>query len=137
MVRLKRADESAQRSDGYRVLVDRLWPRGVRKTKLKLDDWQKDVAPSARLRQWFQHDPERWVEFKRRYRAELRRTPASNALRALVERAATGKVTLVFWASDRDHNNAVVLREVIERRQRKPRSPKRPSASASTGRSKR
>jgi uncharacterized protein YeaO (DUF488 family) len=114
MVRLKRAYEPAGPHDGYRVLVERLWPRGVRKLDLRLDAWLKDVAPSDGLRRWFGHDPARFAEFAARYRRELKREPASEVLAELVARASTGTVTLVYGARDEQHNGALVLREEIE-----------------------
>lgn len=114
-VKLKRAYEPAAPTDGQRVLVERLWPRGVKKDALALDAWEKEVAPSAELRQWFGHDPARWDEFQRRYRAELRRAPAAERLRALVERRRAGTLTLVFGARDEARNSAVVLKEALER----------------------
>ncbi len=116
VVRLKRVREPKARGDGYRVLVERLWPRGVRKEDLPLDAWEKDVAPSTELRKWFAHDPEKWEEFRRRYRAELRRAPARGSLEGLVRRAAEGNLTLLFSSHDAERNNAVVLKEEIERR---------------------
>lgn len=113
-VRIKRAYEPASSDDGYRALVDRLWPRGVRKTDLRLDAWLKDVAPSAELRRWFAHDPERFREFAARYRRELRGGVAAKALADLVSRASAGPLTLVYGAHDETHNGAVVLRAVIE-----------------------
>ena len=115
MVRLKRAYEPAAAGDGRRVLVERLWPRGVRKTDLRLDAWCKDIAPSSELRQWFGHDPARFREFAVRYRRELRHSPAAEALADLVRRASLRKVTLVYGARDEVHNGAAVLRTVIER----------------------
>jgi uncharacterized protein YeaO (DUF488 family) len=94
---------------GRRFLVDRLWPRGVRKDALPLDGWLRDVAPSAELRRWFGHDVERWPEFRRRYLAELEEAP--DAVRPLLEAAREGDVTLLYAARDAEHNNAVVLRE--------------------------
>jgi uncharacterized protein YeaO (DUF488 family) len=114
VVQLKRAYESASARDGYRVLVERLWPRGVHKTDLRLDAWLKDVAPSAELRRWFGHDPARFGEFAARYRRELRRSPAAETLAGLVRRAAKGTVTLIYGARDETHNGAVVLRGEIE-----------------------
>ncbi len=111
MIGLKRAYEKAERNDGCRVLVDRLWPRGVSKAKLALDAWDKEVAPSTELRMWFGHDPKRWSEFKKRYRAELR--GKRDALRALKRSAR--KLTLVYGAKDPEHNHALVLKEVLER----------------------
>jgi uncharacterized protein YeaO (DUF488 family) len=114
MVRIKRAYERPSRDDGYRVLVDRLWPRGVRKDALRVDLWAKGLAPSTPLRQWFGHDPARFGAFARRYHAELR-APAARALLAdLTRRAAHGAVTLVYGARDEVHNGAVVLRDAIE-----------------------
>lgn len=114
MVQLKRAYDSPSAHDGYRVLVERLWPRGMRKTDLQLDAWLKDVAPSAELRRWFGHDPARFSEFAARYRRELRRSPAAEALAALVRRASKETVTLIYAAHDETHNGAVVLRGEIE-----------------------
>ena len=115
MVKLKRAYEAASRGDGYRVLVERLWPRGIRKEALVLDEWRKEVAPSGELRKWFNHDPERWGEFKLRYLKELKETAASEQLQALAARAASRTLTLVFSSHDTEHNNAVVLKGEIER----------------------
>lgn len=110
-VRLKRAYEPASSSDGMRVLVDRLWPRGVKKADAKIDEWMKDIAPSSELRKWFGHDPARWPEFRKRYAAEIKEHPEQlQRLRAL---AREGTLTLVFSASDEEHNNAVVLRDMI------------------------
>lgn len=114
MVTMKRAREKAARSDGYRVLVDRLWPRGVRKKDLPLDAWVKEIAPSSELRKWFHHDPTRWREFQRRYKQELKRREAAERLAELAERAARGKVTLVFSSRDAEHSNAAVLRDLLK-----------------------
>ncbi len=114
MVCVKRAYELPARSDGYRVLVDRLWPRGVKKEALRLDLWAKDLAPTPALRTWFGHDPGRFREFVRRYHAELRAAPARALLAELARRAAHGTVTLVYGARDAERNGAVVLRELIE-----------------------
>ena len=110
-LRLKRAYEPAEKSDGTRILVDRLWPRGVTKAEAGLDEWVKEVAPSAELRKWFGHDPDRWDEFRRRYRVELERQ--AELLKDLRRRACDGPVTLVYSARDEIHNDAVVLRDVI------------------------
>jgi uncharacterized protein YeaO (DUF488 family) len=115
MIKIKRAYEAASRNDGYRVLVERLWPRGIRKQDLPLDYWQKEIAASTELRKWFAHDPARWSEFKQRYRHELRSKASVEQLRALAERAAHGTVTLVFSSRDLEHNNALVLQEMLER----------------------
>jgi uncharacterized protein YeaO (DUF488 family) len=116
MVRLKRAYEPATPADGHRILVDRLWPRGLRKEHAALDEWLKDLAPSDSLRKWFRHDPRRWGEFEERYRRELDVESARARLGELVRRAKVGTVTLVYSAHDELHNNAVVLKEEIERR---------------------
>jgi uncharacterized protein YeaO (DUF488 family) len=117
-VRLKRAYEAAARGDGYRVLVDRLWPRGISKEALALEVWAKDLAPSAELRRWFGHDPIRWKRFVQRYREELRAPAARDRLDDLARRAATGSVTLVYGARDERHNDAVVVAAEIARRLR-------------------
>lgn len=110
-VRLKRAYEPPSAGDGTRILVDRLWPRGVSKADARLDGWMKDVAPSTELRKWFGHDPAKWEEFRRRYRDELAgHADDIERLRAL---AAKGALTLVYSAHDEAHNDAVVLREVL------------------------
>lgn len=113
-IQLKRAYETPAGGDGQRVLVDRLWPRGVTKAKAGLDVWLRDVAPSTELRQWFDHDPAKWAEFGRRYRAELRHNPALAQLRELAQQ---GPITLVYAARDEQHNAAVVLRQVLRRAQ--------------------
>lgn len=111
-LRLKRAYEPAFPEDGVRVLVDRLWPRGLSRDKARIDLWLKEVAPSDALRRWFGHQSARWAEFKRRYRQELDQNPAAvTRLRRLVDE--NGCVTLLFAARDFDHNNAIVLREVL------------------------
>lgn len=112
-VRIERAYAKAQ-PGGYRVLVDGLWPRGVRREALHLDAWAKELAPSAALRRWFGHDPARYPEFARRYARELREGPGAAALAELTGRAAHGPVTLVYGARDERHNNASVLRDLIE-----------------------
>src|SRR5512143_2819290 len=99
-VRIKRAYEEPERGDGYRVLVDRLWPRGVKKEALRLDLWAKELAPTPDLRRWFGHEPERFREFVARYHAELRAGPAQRLLAELARRAAQGTVTLVYGARD-------------------------------------
>lgn len=110
-VHLKRAYEPSNSKDGHRILVDRLWPRGVSKAEADIDEWVKDLAPSTELRKWFGHDPERWDEFRRRYAEEIRGHAELLAhLRAL---AREGPVTLVYSARDELHNDAVVLREVL------------------------
>lgn len=113
-LRLKRAYESPAPDDGMRILVDRLWPRGVSKEQAALDDWMKEIAPSTELRKWFGHDPTRWVEFQRRYRVELKRNAAD--LDRIRELAKKQVVTLVYSAHDEQHNDAVVLRDVLLQR---------------------
>jgi uncharacterized protein YeaO (DUF488 family) len=115
-VHIKRAYEAPSRDDGRRVLVDRLWPRGVSRQTLALDDWLKEASPSDGLRRWFNHDPDRWPEFAARYRDELEKPPASGAVDELVRCAREGRLTLVYAASDEARNNAVALRQVIVRR---------------------
>ena len=113
-VKLKRAYEPAGPDDGTRILVDRLWPRGVSKAEAAVDRWLKEIAPSSELRQWFGHDPARWPEFLRRYTEELRQHEAAlDEIRALVRK---GTVTLVYGARDETHNDAVALKDVLLRR---------------------
>jgi uncharacterized protein YeaO (DUF488 family) len=112
-IRLKRAYEPAAPADGYRVLIDRLWPRGISRQQARLDGWEKELAPSTELRQWFGHEPGRFEEFRRRYVEELRgERPQIAALR---RRAREGTLTLVYSAHDTQHNDAVVLAEVLRR----------------------
>jgi uncharacterized protein YeaO (DUF488 family) len=111
MIAIKRAYEKASAADGRRILVDRLWPRGVSKEKIKIDGWAKEVAPSDKLRTWFGHDPKRWAEFKRRYSAELR--SKKHEMRTLLKGAK--RLTLVYGAKDTEHNHALVLRAALER----------------------
>jgi uncharacterized protein YeaO (DUF488 family) len=113
-IELKRVYEPASRGDGTRILVDRLWPRGLRKEDAAIDHWLKDLAPSTALRKWFGHDVGRWAEFRKRYRAELAEHP--EALAELRSLALKGPITLLFAAHDEVHNNAVVLRELLARR---------------------
>ena len=110
-VKLKRSYEPAVASDGTRILVDRLWPRGISKADADLAGWLKDIAPTADLRKWFGHDPERWREFRRRYRAEL--GEHARELAELRRQARNGPLTLVYSAKDEAHNDAVVLRDVL------------------------
>lgn len=112
-IAVKRVYEPAAKSDGYRVLVDRVWPRGLKKEDAALDAWAKELAPSTALRKWFAHDPARWSEFQRRYHDELKAQKA-----ALKELAAHKKVTLIFSSHDGEHNNAVALKRELERAQR-------------------
>jgi uncharacterized protein YeaO (DUF488 family) len=110
-VTLKRVYEPPTSADGKRILVDRLWPRGLTKDKAKIDHWLKEVAPTTALRQWFGHDPEKWSEFQKRYRAELKGNPALDELRAL---SAQGNVTLLYAARDQVHNEAVALQKILK-----------------------
>ena len=112
-VEIKRVYETPEPSDGERVLVDRLWPRGLTKERARVDLWLKDIAPSAELRTWFGHDVAKYAEFRRRYLAELAQEPAASALALLREHCRRGPVTLVFAARDSEHANATVLRDVL------------------------
>ncbi|RWE03210.1 DUF488 domain-containing protein [Mesorhizobium sp.] len=116
-VKLKRAYESPVADDGTRVLIDRLWPRGVKKTEAAIDYWMKELAPSTELRKWFGHDPARWEEFRRRYAAEIREH--RDELDRLRDLNRAGPVTLVYSAHDEAHNDAVVLREILLRHRSK------------------
>jgi uncharacterized protein YeaO (DUF488 family) len=112
MIKLKRVYEQADKADGFRVLVERLWPRGISKERARLDLWLKDVSPSPELRKWFAHDPEKWEVFRARYRVELEANPeVVERLRIL---AAEGTLTLVYAASDEQHNSARILKEFLE-----------------------
>jgi uncharacterized protein YeaO (DUF488 family) len=115
-LRLKRAYEPPAASDGYRVLIDRLWPRGVSKEEAQLDEWARELAPSSELRRWFGHDPAKFDEFRRRYRQEL--DAHDEKLRDLRRRARNGRLTLVYGARDSEHNDAVVLAEMLRRGRR-------------------
>ncbi len=110
-VMLKRAYDEPGMGDGYRVLVDRLWPRGLSKANARIDLWLKEVAPSTELRKWFAHDPQKWTEFTRRYRLELQGNPAWPELQAIARQKA---LTLVYAAKDEVHNEAVVLRRLLD-----------------------
>ncbi len=114
MIQLKRAYDKPSRTDGARYLVERLWPRGVKKTSLPIVAWLKDAAPSTELRKWFSHDPAQWLEFRKRYFAELKLQP--EAWMPLVEAARKGTVTLIYSSHDEVHNNAVALKEFLERK---------------------
>jgi uncharacterized protein YeaO (DUF488 family) len=115
-IALKRAYDAPARGDGFRVLVDRLWPRGVKKDDLRLGAWAKALAPSTELRKWFGHDPEKWTEFRKRYRTELARSDATQTIGDLVAAAKRSKtITLVYGAKDTVHNEAVILRDMFER----------------------
>ena len=110
-VKLKRAYEPPAVDDGARILIDRLWPRGVKKANAAIDEWMREIAPSTELRKWFGHDPKRWSEFQHRYESEIRQHPEQfERLRALARR---GRITLVFSARDQAHNDAVVLKDLL------------------------
>jgi uncharacterized protein YeaO (DUF488 family) len=111
MITIKRVYDTASSTDGTRLLIERLWPRGVKKTSLKIEGWLQAVAPSTELRQWFGHDPVKWDEFRRRYFAELKANP--DAWRPIIEAAHHGKVTLIYSSHDTEHNNAVALEEFL------------------------
>lgn len=117
MIKIKRAYESYDPKDGKRVLVDRMWPRGLTKAKVRVDSWMQDIAPSTSLRKWFGHDPQRWGEFKERYRKELE--TKKEMLETLQEWAKKGDVTILYAAKDEAHNNAVALKEVLDRLMKK------------------
>ena len=116
MIQLKRVYEKPSRKDGVRILVDRLWPRGLTKERAAISLWLKDVAPSSELRKWFGHDPAKWKEFQVRYRKELRQK--KDALKLLKQKSEDRTVTLVYGARDEQHNEAVVLRKLVEGRKR-------------------
>lgn len=113
-VRIKRVYDEPASDDGVRILVDRVWPRGVSKEQAHLDAWRKDLAPSAELRKWFGHDPKKWNDFRARYRTELRGQDQHQAIQELARLAQTQIVTLVYGASDVEHNQAVVLKELLD-----------------------
>ncbi len=112
MIQLKRAYDRPSAEDGKCFLVERLWPRGIKKTELRIDDWLKDVAPSTTLRQWFSHDPNKWDEFRRRYFAELDKSP--EVWEQLLRAAQRGRITLIYSSHDQQHNNAVALKDYLE-----------------------
>lgn len=116
-IAIKRVYEKPEKKDGTRILVDRLWPRGLTKEKAKVALWLKEVAPSTELRKWFAHDPAKWKEFQVRYREELKEKQEELAL--IIKEAAKGQVTLVYGAKDETHNDAMVLQETLSRRLKK------------------
>jgi uncharacterized protein YeaO (DUF488 family) len=113
-ISVKRVYEEPGKDDGYRVLVDRLWPRGIKKEQADINCWLRNIAPSSELRKWFGHDPEKWPEFKKRYFQELKENP--EMLNQLAEIVKSQHVTLVFGAKEKEHNNAVALKEYLERK---------------------
>ena len=112
MIQLKRVYDPPSRADGARFLIERLWPRGVKKTSLRLDAWLREVGPSTTLRRWFSHDPKKWVEFRRKYFSELDRIP--DAWAPILKAAREEPVTLLFSSHDTEHNNAVALKEYLQ-----------------------
>ena len=121
MIKIKRVYEPVASDDGTRFLVERLWPRGVKKTELQMQAWLKDVAPSTSLRQWFSHDPKKWSDFRKRYSRELRANSA--AVEPILKAAKRGTVTLLYSSHDTEHNNALALRDYIEGQSKKNRAP--------------
>jgi len=113
VIKIKRVYENSSKDDGERILVDRLWPRGVSKEKAKIDLWVKEIAPSDELRKWFSHDPLKWVEFKKRYESELKRMRVE--VQKLASISKKENLTLLYAAKDEEHNNAVVLKEFMEK----------------------
>lgn len=111
-IKIKRVYEDAEKGDGYRVLIDRLWPRGVKKDSGKLDKWLKEVAPSTELRKWFNHEPEKWEDFRRKYHAELKASEALSELTAAVRKYKT--ITLLYAAKDEHYNHAIVLQQFLK-----------------------
>lgn len=110
-IKIKRVYEPASDDDGMRILVDRIWPRGITKSRANLDSWMPDIAPSSDLRRWFNHDPEKWTQFTRRYANQLRKN--KEGIRTLYEKVAKGPVTLLYAAKDEQHNNAAALRRFL------------------------
>jgi len=123
MIKLKRVYEAAASSDGSRVLVERLWPRGVRKATLRIDAWLKEIGPSNDLRQWFAHDPKKWDVFRERYFAELDSKP--KLWKGLVQAARRGPITLIYSSRDPEHNNAVALKDYLQTKMKRAKNPAR------------
>jgi uncharacterized protein YeaO (DUF488 family) len=115
MISIRRAYEEPSKDDGYRILVDRLWPRGRSKESLKLDQWARELAPTDELRKWFGHDPQHWEVFQQRYRSELAETEKLQQMQLLLADATGRPITLIYGAKDEQHNQAVVLREVMSK----------------------
>jgi len=118
MIAIKRAYDPPSRADGSRILVDRLWPRGVKKEDAQVEEWMRELGPSNELRKFFGHDAARWQEFRRRYLVELGRPKAAPLLAELLRMARSGTLTLVYSAKDQEHNQAVVIKELLDRRLR-------------------
>jgi uncharacterized protein YeaO (DUF488 family) len=123
MIKLKRVYEAAASSDGSRVLVERLWPRGVRKANLRIDAWLKEIGPSNDLRRWFAHDPKKWDVFRERYFAELDSKP--KVWKGLVQAARRGAITLIYSSRDPEHNNAVALKDYLQTKMKRAKNPAR------------
>ncbi|MEP7212640.1 MAG: DUF488 domain-containing protein [Acidobacteriota bacterium] len=113
-IKIKRAYEQPEEADGFRILVDRLWPRGVTKEKAKLDLWLKEIGPSTELRKWFGHDPEKWSGFRGRYETELKHN--DDLIKTIIDKAKEGTVTLIYGARDEEHNEALVLKQYLEKK---------------------
>lgn len=113
-ISVKRVYEAPLPTDGYRILVDRLWPRGLSRDRAAVDEWMKEIAPSHGLRHWFAHDPKKWIAFQQRYRLELKSEASAALLNSIRQKARTQDVTLLFAAKNEEHNNAVVLRDLLE-----------------------
>ena len=114
MIRIKRVYSEPSPRDGVRILVDRVWPRGISKERARIAEWRKDLAPSTSLRKWFGHEPARWIEFRRRYQTELSRSGMMEELKKLARPSRNRRITLVYSAADEEHNQAVVLKELID-----------------------
>ncbi len=114
MIHIKRIYNRPEARDGLRILVDRVWPRGFSRNRVRRTEWRKELAPSTPLRKWFGHDPAKWNQFRKRYRAELKRSGQLDALKALAQLSARKRLTLVYSAADEEHNQAVVLKELLE-----------------------
>jgi len=114
MLSIKRIYDPASPDDGKRILIDRLWPRGVKKEDAKIDEWLRDIAPSDELRKWFAHDPKKWKEFKERYKKELKDKDKDEILARLKKEMRQGDVTLLYSARDEEHNNAIALKEMLK-----------------------
>lgn len=113
-IQIKRIYEKISEDDGYRVLVDRIWPRGISKEEAKLDEWLKEIAPSSKLRKWFDHDPNKFAEFKKRYKKGL--DDREELLKQLVKKSLKQKLTLLYGAKDEEHNQAIVIKNILEER---------------------
>lgn len=115
MIRIKRVYREPSPRDGIRILVDRVWPRGVTKTRARIDAWRKELAPSAPLRKWFGHDPAKWIGFRKRYRTELADSDQLSALKELARLSRRKTITLLYGAADEEHNQAVFLKELLDK----------------------